>query len=155
MSLDPITAGMDLVSGIIDRIFPDKTEALKAKEAMAELQAQGALQKEQDEFNLTVEQIKVNAVEAASASTFVAGWRPFIGWVCGFALAYNYIISPFYSYTCKLVYVAAPPMPTLDSGALISLLMALLGMGAMRSYDKTQAINSPTTANPAPIKAGA
>ena len=154
MALDPITAGMDLAGKIIERIFPDKTEAEKAKLAMFQLQEQGALQEVQNEFNLSMEQVKVDAVEAASASRFVAGWRPFIGWVCGFSLFYNYIFFPLYSYTAKLFYAAAPPMPSLDSGELISLLMALLGLGAMRSYDKAKQTDAPGP-NPAPMKPGA
>ena len=67
MALDPITAGMDLAGKIIERIFPDKTEAEKAKLAMFQLQEQGALQEVQNQFNLSMEQVKVDAVEAASA----------------------------------------------------------------------------------------
>jgi hypothetical protein len=155
MALDPITAGMSLVSGVIDRIFPDKTEALKAKSAMAELQVQGQLQEQTNEFNLQVEQIKTDAVEAASSSIFVAGWRPFVGWMCGVALGYNYIFFPLYAYTAQLFYKAAPPMPKLDVGELIPLLMSLLGMGIMRSYDKAQQLASPCAVNPAPVKPGA
>jgi hypothetical protein len=129
-------AVFDFAGKVIDKIFPSKDEADKAKLAMFQMQQQGELQKEQNDFNLALEQIKTNAVEAASASKFVAGWRPFIGWTCGFSLAYNYILFPFYSYTAKLISVSAPAMPALDSGELISLLMALLGLGAMRTYEK-------------------
>jgi hypothetical protein len=155
MALDPITAGMDLAGKIIERIFPDRTEQEKAKLAMMQLQETGALQREMNDFNLAIEQIKVNAVEAASGSRFVAGWRPFIGWVCGFSLFYNYIFFPLYAYTAKLAYAAAPAMPALDNGQLISLLMALLGLGAMRSYEKVKQFDSPNAPNPAPVKPGA
>ncbi len=144
MAMDPITAGMDLAGKIIERIFPDKTEQEKAKYALMQLQEQGQLQQVQNDFNLAIEQIKTNAVEAASASRFVAGWRPFIGWVCGFSLFYNYIFFPLYAYTAKLVWAAAPAMPALDNGELVSLLMALLGLGAMRTYEKVQNVAGKT-----------
>jgi hypothetical protein len=155
MALDPVTAGFDFVGKVIDKIFPDKTQAEQAKLKMFELQQQGALQQVQNDFNLSMEQIKVNAIEAASASRFVAGWRPFIGWICGFSLGYNYMFFPFYSYTVKLFYPGAPPMPVLDNGELISLLMAILGLGVMRSFDKGKQLDSPSTVNPAAIKPGA
>jgi hypothetical protein len=154
VALDPITAGLDFASKIIDKIFPDKTAAEQAKLKMFEMTQQGQLQQIQNDFNLSIEQIKVNAIEAASASRFVAGWRPFIGWVCGFSLFYNYILFPFYAYTAKLVYTSAPAMPVLDNGELISLLMALLGLGAMRSFDKAKQLAAPGE-NPAPIQPGA
>jgi hypothetical protein len=155
MAFDPITEGLSFVSKIIDKIFPDKTEAEKAKFAMFQLQQQGELQKEQHDFQLALEQIKTNAVEAASASRLVAGWRPFIGWVCGLSLFYNYIFFPIYAYTAKLIYPGAPAMPALDNGELVSLLLALLGMGAMRSFDKSRQFAAPGAENPAPVKPGA
>ena len=156
MALDPITAGMDLVAKIIERIFPDKTEQDKAKYAMLQLQEQGELQKVQNDFNLSIEQIKVNAVEAASGSMWVAGWRPGVGWVCVVALFYNYIFFPFASWAVKVFYPSSPAIPPLpDVSQLMPLLMALLGFGVMRSYDKNQQLSSPSATNPAPIKPGA
>ena len=127
---------------VIDKIFPNKDEAEKAKLAMFQLQQQGEMQQIQNEFQLNVEQIKVNAVEAASGSKFVAGWRPFIGWICGFSLAYNYIVFPLYAYTAKLISASAPAMPSLDNGELISLLLAILGIGAMRTYEKYNKVDT-------------
>jgi hypothetical protein len=138
----------DFASKVIDKIFPDKTEAEKAKLAMFQLQQQGELQKEMNEYNLQLEQIKTNAVEAASASRFVAGWRPFIGWVGGFSLAYNYIFFPLYAYTAKLIYPLAPAMPALDSGELMTLLLTMLGMGALRTWDKKTATLDPNQQTP-------
>lgn len=139
MAFDPISAGFEFASKIIDKIFPDKTQAEQAKLEVFKLQQAGELQQAQNEFQLAIEQIKTNAVEAASGSRWVAGWRPFIGWISGAALAWNYILFPFYSYTVKLFNVAAPPMFALDNSELMTLLLGMLGLGAMRSYDKKQA----------------
>jgi hypothetical protein len=155
MAFDPWTAALETAGKIIDKIWPDKTKAEEMKFEVFKLQQAGALQQEQNDFNLSLEQVKVNAVEAASASKFVAGWRPFIGWVCGFSLAYNYIFFPLYTYTIKLFIINAPSMPILDNGELITLLMALLGLGAMRSFDKGKQLASPDSTNPVPIKPGA
>lgn len=69
MALDPLTAGIDLVNTAINKIWPDKSEQEKQQLAAAVVIVQG--------------QLDINKTEAASSSTFVAGWRPFIGWVCG------------------------------------------------------------------------
>jgi hypothetical protein len=148
MPLDPITAGLEFASKIIDKIFPDKTQAEAAKLKMFEMQQQGTMQQIQNDFQLAIEQIKVNAVEAASGSKWVAGWRPAVGWVGAFALAYNYIMFPFYVYTAKLVWATAPAMPVLDNGELMTLLFALLGFGSMRSFDKKTATMDPCTQTP-------
>jgi Sec-independent protein secretion pathway component TatC len=71
-------------------------------------------------------------------STFVAGWRPFVGWVCGIAIAYNYVVMPFIVWIAIWIDSGAPAMPMLDTGELMTLLLGMLGLGAMRSYEKTK-----------------
>ena len=80
-------------------------------------------------------QIEVNKVEAAHASVFVAGWRPAIGWVGAVGLGYSFVLGPFIEFVARAAgYVGAMPMP--DASQLMTLVMAMLGVGAMRSYDK-------------------
>jgi hypothetical protein len=126
----------DFGSKILDKIFPDKTKAEEAKLEMFKMQQAGQLQEIQNDFNLMIQQIAVNAEEAKSASTFVAGWRPFVGWVCGAAFAYNYVLMPFIVWAAIWIDPKAPAMPILDMGELSTLLFGMLGLGAMRSYDK-------------------
>jgi hypothetical protein len=83
-------------------------------------------------------QAEINKIEAGSSSLFVAGWRPFVGWVCGFALAYNYVLMPFIVWTTANFYPEAPPMPALDVGELMTVLLGMLGLGAMRTYEKVK-----------------
>ncbi|MDI6785113.1 MAG: holin family protein [bacterium] len=130
---DPITAGINAVGSIIDKIWPDKNEAEKAKIKLAELAQAGALK----ELDLLLGQIKVNIEEAKHESVFVAGWRPFIGWVCGSALAYYYIVQPFLIWALS-VFNIRTEMPKLDIGELIVILIGMLGLGAYRSYDKVR-----------------
>jgi hypothetical protein len=123
---------------VIDKIFPDKDAADKAKIAMFELQQKGELQQLSNAFELAIKQGEINVTEARSLSTFVAGWRPFVGWVCGFALAYNYVLMPLIVWGALWYDASAPQMPVLDSGELMTLLLGMLGLGAMRSFDKKQ-----------------
>ena len=101
-----------------------------------ELQQKGELIGIQNDFQLALKQGEINVEEAKNSSIFVAGWRPFVGWICGIALAYNYVAMPFLVWAAKWIDPSAPTMPTLDSGELMTLLLGMLGVGAMRSYDK-------------------
>jgi hypothetical protein len=133
MALDPITAGINAVSSIIDKIFPDKTEAEKAKVKLAELAQAGQL----EELKLLLGQQDINKTEAQHESIFVAGWRPFVGWVCGTALAYTFILQPFLIWLLSAFSVVTR-MPKLDMSELSVILVGMLGLGAYRSYDKRQ-----------------
>ena len=85
MSLDPITAGFDLVKTGLDKFFPDADTELKGK-------LEAAATEINNNYQLQLDQIEVNKVEAGSSSLFTSGWRPFIGWICGLALAYCSIL---------------------------------------------------------------
>lgn len=133
MALDPITAGIEAVSRIIDRVLPDKAANDAAKLELLRMQTSG-------DFTLLGKQLDVNAEEAKSASLFVAGWRPFIGWVCGFALAYQYVLRPL-SVSIAAAFDVGLPLVTLDDN-LWELMFGMLGMGALRSWDKRKGIAS-------------
>jgi hypothetical protein len=82
-------------------------------------------------------QIEVNKVEAQHASIFVAGWRPFIGWTSGAGLAYSFVLAPFIEFAARAFgYTQEMPMP--DASQLMVLVTSMLGVGAMRSYDKAK-----------------
>jgi hypothetical protein len=132
MALDPITAVLSIGESLIDKLIPDKTAAAAAKASLLAMQTQGELAQ-------IAGQLDVDKTEAASQSIFVAGWRPAVGWTCAFGLAYQYIISPLGTWIAALLHhpVAAP---SLDLGSLMTLLLGMLGMGALRSYDKTQGV---------------
>jgi len=80
-------------------------------------------------------QMEVNKAEAAHNSVFVAGWRPFIGWVCGLALFYQYLLAPMSVWVSFIIGHPIPSPPSLDD-QLWQLLFGMLGMGALRSFDK-------------------
>lgn len=90
----PWDSVFDLIKTGIDKIWPDKTEADKAKAALAQAELQGALKEMEVQWENANAQIKVNEQEAASTNIFVAGWRPFVGWVCGSAFAWTFVLQP-------------------------------------------------------------
>jgi len=84
-------------------------------------------------------QTEINKIEAASSSVFVSGWRPFLGWVCGAAFTYNYILMPFIFFVAKLC-GSEVELPYLDMGILVTLLFGMLGLGTLRTYEKTKGV---------------
>lgn len=85
------------------------------------------------------QQNRINEIEAGSASFFVSGWRPAIGWICGFGLAFEYIIRPLVQWIINIAragQVVALTLPGLDLGLMVPLLAGLLGLGTMRSVEK-------------------
>ncbi len=127
MAFDPISATFSLADTILKKWLPD---ANTRNEAAQELATQMNLQ--------VLGQIELNKAEAASQSLFVAGWRPFIGWVCGGAYAYTFVIQPFlvFALTAFGLTLNASQLPHLDWSELSFVLFGLLGLGAMRTYEK-------------------
>lgn len=82
-------------------------------------------------------QAEINKIEASHRSLFVAGWRPFIGWVCGLGLAWKFAIAPICLYVASLL-GSTVVMPDIATGELIPLVMALLGLGGIRSWEKSK-----------------
>lgn len=124
-------------SKIVGVFKVDPTVAFQKKAEIEEIQLQ--LQaKLQDQLNAQLQgQLDTNKQEAASSSMFVAGWRPFIGWICGTGLGVQFIVNPLFTWFAAL---AKHPVqfPSLDLGTLMTLLFGMLGLGAMRTYEKTQ-----------------
>ena len=113
------------VSGLLDKFIEDKDQknALAHEiSTMAERHAQ----------ELAQGQLEVNKVEAAHKSLFVAGWRPAIGWICGLALMYSTILAPILG-----IWFTVPPV---DSSLLTTVLMGMLGLGGLRTIEKTKGV---------------
>lgn len=86
--------------------------------------------KEMDPQRLIELQAEINKVEAQNRSMFVAGWRPFIGWICGLAFGFHYIVMPL-----LLAYTDIEPVE-FDTNSLFTVLMGMLGLGGLRTYEK-------------------
>ena len=94
MNFDPISAAFDLGSTIIKRIWPDPEMQAKEMLKLSELAQKGDLAELNAHVKLLSGQIEINKIEAASSNWFVAGWRPFVGWVCGVSLFYAAMLEP-------------------------------------------------------------
>ena len=86
-------------------------------------------------------QTSVNLQEAAHPSIFISGWRPFIGWVCAGALAYVFLLYPFLMWGLAVSESTVQPPPNVDLNALYPLMMGLLGMGGLRTFEKMKKVH--------------
>lgn len=127
-----VTALLPMLGTILDRVIPDKAASEKAK-----LEMQAALLDAAVKGDLG--QMEINKAEAAHQSVFVAGWRPAVGWICASALAYSYIVVPLVGTVLTLMGKPVLKLPVLDAN-LWELMAGMLGMGALRSWDKAQAL---------------
>jgi hypothetical protein len=119
------------VTDIVSEVVVDKDKARELKVRIEEL-ADKADERLHAEL---IAQTEVNKIEAQHASVFVAGWRPFIGWTGGVGLAYSFVLAPFIEFIARANgYTQEMPMP--DATQLMVLVTSMLGVGAMRSYDK-------------------
>jgi Holin of 3TMs, for gene-transfer release len=130
----------ELLGGLTAPIMDIVSEVVvdKDKKREIELKLQELVDKSDERYhNELMGQIEVNKVEAAHASIFVAGWRPFIGWTGGAGLAYSFVLAPFIEFVARANgYMQEMPMP--DAAQLMMLVTSMLGVGAMRSYDKAK-----------------
>lgn len=126
MALDPLTAGLDLVNTAINKIWPDKSEQEKQQLAAAVVIVQG--------------QLDINKTEAASSSTFVAGWRPFIGWVCGGACAWNWVGLSIAKFIALTFFSMTLDIKPADLTEMMPVLLGMLGLAGLRSFEKTKGV---------------
>ena len=124
---------MQPVTGLLDKFIEDKDQKNKLAHeisTMAERHAQ----------ELAKGQLEINKAEAQSRNIFVAGWRPIIGWTCADAIAYNYELHPIMIFVlAQLDYLVA--LPALDLGEMMPVLMGMLGLGGLRSFEKYKGIS--------------
>lgn len=132
MSLDPITALLDLGGKVMDRVFPDPAQAAAAKLELFKLQQSG-------ELSMIAGQMEINKVEAANPSVFVSGWRPAIGWVCGAGFAVQFVVGPLAEWGSAL-YGHPVKFPAMDTGTMMPLLLGMLGLGGMRTAEKINGV---------------
>jgi hypothetical protein len=85
-------------------------------------------------------QLEINKAEAASGSLFKGGWRPFVGWICGVALLYHFILTPLILFGVGLSGATIPPLPEFDMSSLMTVLMGMLGLGGLRTYEKQKGL---------------
>ena len=127
MDITGLGAVTDLVGGVVSRIWPDKSEAEKQQLAAAVMVVQG--------------QLDINKVEAANPSVFVSGWRPFIGWVCGAACAWNWMGLPIAKAGLALWGHPIDLSPA-NMTEMMPVLLGMLGLGGLRTLEKINGVAS-------------
>tara|TARA_R100000935_G_scaffold14658_1_gene29302 strand:+ start:116 stop:517 length:402 start_codon:yes stop_codon:yes gene_type:complete len=128
-----ITSLVGPVTGLLDKFIEDKDQ----KSALAhEIATMG----ERHAQETLLAQLEINKAEAASGSLFKGGWRPFVGWICGFALLYHFILCPLIIFVVTISGVAIPPLPEFDMGSLMTVLLGMLGIGGLRTFEKQKGL---------------
>ena len=124
-----VSAILPGVTDIIGRFLPEDKEARAKAEREIEQQLSTHLAR------IDIAQLEVNKEEAKSRNVFIAGWRPFIGWTCGIALCWTYILQPIAQFvlaqTGHLI-----DLPGLDMSTMMPVLLGMLGLGGLRTWEK-------------------
>lgn len=125
----------DAVTPVINKFLafiPDPQQKLEAQQALMQSLSEWDSQ-----------QASINAVEAANSNIFVAGWRPFIGWVCGASFAYKFVVQPFLVFIIVAcgVNFDVDSMPDLDWSEMSTVLLGMLGLGGLRTLEKVQGVS--------------
>lgn len=137
--MGPLLALLPALTSLLDKVLPDAGAAADAKLRLMELAQSGELAKISAETQIAVSQNEVNKIEAGSNRLFVAGWRPFVGWICACAIGFKYIGGPL------LVMVAAwfghaIELPDIGAEDLMVLLGGMLGLGTLRTVEKVKKV---------------
>ena len=122
------------VTGLLDKFVEDKDQKAKLAHELATMADTHAQQ-------LALAQVQVNLAEAQSGSVFKGGWRPFVGWVCGIALLYHFILTPCILFGVALSGIDIPQLPAFDMSSLLTVLMGMLGLGGLRTFEKTKGVS--------------
>ena len=113
-------------TSLLDKVIEDKDEKNRIAFELSTLAERHANE-------LAKGQMEINKVEAAHKSLFVAGWRPSIGWCCSLGLLYHVLIAPIAGIWVEV--------PEIDPSLLMTTMTGMLGLGAMRSYEKTRGVS--------------
>lgn len=121
------------VTGLLDKVVEDKDQKNALAHEIATLAGKQA-------HEAAMAQVEVNKAEAQHKSIFVAGWRPFIGWSCGFAMAYHFIVAPLILFGVGISGAEIPELPAFDMDSLMTVLLGMLGLGGLRTYEKQKGL---------------
>lgn len=122
------------ISSILDKFIPDADERARLAHEIATMA-------ERQAHELALAQIDVNKAEAASSSVFKGGWRPFIGWTCGAAFAYHFVLQPLAVFVLVSIGEPVPELPRFEMDALMTVLFGMLGLGGLRTFEKFKGVS--------------
>jgi len=121
------------VTGLLDKFIEDKDQKARLAHDIATMAEKHA-------HEAAMAQTDINKAEAQHRSIFVAGWRPFIGWTCGFALAYHFVVAPLILFGAGWAGAEIPELPQFDMDSLMTVLLGMLGLGGMRTFEKAKGL---------------
>ena len=122
------------ITGLLDKFVEDKDQKAKLAHEIATMA-------EKQAHDLSLAQIEVNKAEAQSGSIFKGGWRPFIGWVCGVAFGYHFVLQPIIIFVSAIYGFNIPELPEFDMTSLMTVLGGLLGLGSLRTFEKYKKVD--------------
>jgi uncharacterized membrane protein len=121
------------VTGLLDKVVEDKDQKNALAHEIATLAGKQA-------HEAAMAQVEVNKAEAQHKSIFVAGWRPCVGWVCACAMAYHFILAPLILFGVGIYGAEIPELPAFDMDSLMTVLLGMLGLGGLRTYEKQKGL---------------
>ena len=121
------------VTGLLDKFIEDKDQKAKLAHEVATMAQRHAQE-------LAKAQLEVNKAEAQHKSLFVSGWRPAVGWCCVFGMMGNFMVIPFTNFVLALLKIDVV-VPLIDTATMMPVLMGMLGLGAMRTYEKRTGVS--------------
>ncbi|MBV8938741.1 MAG: holin family protein [Alphaproteobacteria bacterium] len=130
---------IDPISRLLDKLIPDPDARARAQEELRKAEREEDLEALKLAITSDQAQAASDQQEAGNASLFVCGWRPFIGWVCGVAFAYHFILQPLLAFTLMSAHRPVS-LPAFDMQTLTTVLMGMLGLGSLRTLEKLRGV---------------
>jgi hypothetical protein len=121
------------VTGLLDKFVEDKDQKNKLAHELATMADRHAQE-------LAKGQLEINKAEASHRSIFVAGWRPFLGWILASAMGWHFIFAPVTIFVCAYLGVDIPELPVFDMDSLMTVLLGMLGLGGLRTAEKIKGV---------------
>ena len=118
---------------LLDKVIEDKDQKAKLAHELATMADKLAHEQQ-------LAQMAINKEEASSGSLFKGGWRPCIGWICGIAFGYLFVLQPVIIFIVVLIGMDIPELPSFDMGTLLTVLGGMLGIGGLRTYEKQKGL---------------
>lgn len=121
------------VTNLLDQFIEDKDQKARLSHEIATMAQRHAQEQ-------ILSQLEVNKTEATHRSIWVAGWRPMIGWTCGVALAWHFVLAPVMLFAAAWAGVTLPALPSFDMDSLMTVLLGMLGLGGLRTFEKSKGL---------------
>ena len=118
---------------LLDKVIEDKDQKAKLAHELATMADKLAHEQQ-------LAQMAINKEEASSGSLFKGGWRPCIGWICGIAFGYHFVLQPVIIFIVALVGIEIPDLPKFEMNTLLTVLAGMLGIGGLRTYEKQKGL---------------